>query len=458
MMIMTFLTRSAFFGVLIGLTGCATMAPEFDRLPQDSFLVGDSWVSAHTALTTETLTDGLLDLFDDDALRQFVENSQQRNLALLQQKSATAAVAARVTQANSTLYPNANLTIDSDRQGAAGMTSESHNLSIDVSWELDLWGRWRAELNAVVSDYEAAKSNYQFVKDDIAAQTMLAYIDAVSQSQLAALSDEKYLSFDKTMHVVLSKYQTGTTDLDALTESRQNLASANVERFEFKLSQRNAMRSLQVLAGQYPDGVDLVGTTLPALMPPPRVELPAEVLAKRPDVKAAWLSVQSAASTVAAKEAAQLPNISLTTSLGKSSDALKNLLTGDTVWQLATSIGYSLFDSSNLKAQITETESLAEQKYYQYLETVLMVLNEVETALDSEQAYYNTEIAQREVVAQSRLLLANSEQDYRDGLLDITDWLLFQRSFFDAESKLIDIVNQRLQNRINLGLALGLSV
>lgn len=454
---MTFLTRAVLLGTAIVLTGCAITVPEFDKIPKDSFEIRDTWASEHAA-ATETLTDSLLVLFDDDVLTQFVEQSQQRNLLLLQQKAATEAIAATVLQANSALYPTASINLEKDRESLANIISDINRLTLDVNWELDLWGRWRAELNAIESNFEAAKSNYQAVKDYIAAQTMATYIDAVSQSQLAALSDEKYQSFDKTMNVVLSQYQTGIADLDALFESRQNIASADAERFETQLSQRNAIRSLQVMVGQYPTGIDWVGTALPALMPPPSAELPANVLARRPDVKAAWFAVQSSASTVAAREAAQLPSISLTTTLGKSSDALKNLLTGETVWRLAESIGYTLFDSGYLKAQVTESEYLAEQQYYQYLETVLVALNEVETALDSEQAYYNTEVSQREVRAQARLLLANSEQDYRDGLIDITDWLIYQRSFFDAESKLIDIVNLRLKNRINLGLALGLSV
>uniref|UniRef100_UPI00356692D1 TolC family protein n=1 Tax=Neptunomonas sp. TaxID=1971898 RepID=UPI00356692D1 len=306
--------------------------------------------------------------------------------------------------------------------------------------------------------FQASRATYQSLQDSIAAQTMQAYIDAVSQSQLAALSDDKYLSFEKTLNVVMSQYQVGTADLDELTEARQNLASATASRVESQLQQRNAVRSLQILAGNYPDGLDLVGTRLPIMLRPPDAELPADILARRPDVQSAWYSVQSASSTVAAKEAAQLPNISLTTELGNSTDALKNLLSGNTLWSLAASIGYTLFDAGSLKAQVAESQNLAEQNYYQYLETVLTALNEVETALDTERTYYAYEIAQREVITQAHLLLANAEQDYRDGLIDITDWLTYQRSYFNEQSTLINTVNQRLQNRVSLGLALGLGV
>lgn len=453
---LTFLTGPVIIGTVIILAGCAVTPPTFVQLPKENQLSKETWSS--TQELTTTLTESLSALFDDPSLTQLVEQGQQRNLSLLQQKSETEAIAATVTQANAALSPEFSTKLLSGRQGTDNTLSESHNLTLDINWELDLWGRWGAEFDAVLMAFSASKSKYQSLQDSIAAQTMQAYIDAVSQSQLAGLSDEKYLSFEKTLNIVLAQYQSGSAEFDELTEARQNLASAAAGGAESKLLQRNTIRTLQILAGGYPDGMDLVGTTLPTTMPPPAAEVPAKVLARRPDVQSAWFSVQSAAWTVAAKEAAQLPNIALTSTLGNSSESLKNLLTGNTVWNLAASIGYVLFDSGSLKAQMTESSSLAEKSYYQYLETVLTALNEVETGLDTEQAYYELEIAQREVVAQASLLLANAERDYRDGLIDITDWLTYQRSYFDEQSTLIDTVNQRLQNRVNLGLALGLGV
>lgn len=449
-------TRPIIIGVTALLTGCATTPPPFEPIPTDSLPLKAQW--AIEQASTATLTDSLLALFNDASLTQLVKQSQQRNLSLLQQKSATAAVASKVIQANGALFPEVSANHSSSRQDTGSSLSESHGLTLDVSWEVDLWGRRHAESEAAHSDLNTAQLTYRSLQDSIAAQTMQAYIDTVSQSQLAALSDEKHLSFEKTLSVVMSQYQVGTADLDELTEARQNLASAAASRINTKLQQRNTIRALQVLIGAYPDGINWVGTELPAMMPAPDAEVPANMLARRPDVRAAWFSVQSAAWSVSAKEAAQLPSLSLTSALGGSSESLKDLLTGNTVWNLAASIGYTLFDSGVLKAQAAESRSLAEQSYYQYLETVITALSEVETALDTEQTYYEYEVAQREVVAHARLLLANAEQDYRDGLIDITDWLTYQRNYFNEQSTLIDTVNRRLQNRVSLGLALGLSV
>lgn len=449
-------TKIIALGAAIWLAGCATTSPMIEAVPRQELNIEENW--AYSQVSDVSLTDSLLALFDDAALKGLVTQSQTSNFSLLQQKSATEAIAATLTQAEAALAPSLGTQLSSQRTSSGSDISNSHNLTLDASWELDIWGRWRAERDVVLNNYQASSATYQYLKDSIAAQTMQAYINAVSQSRLANVREESFVSFGKTLSVVESQYQVGTAELNDLTEARQNLASAEVSRISAQLQQRNAVRALQALVGEYPNGLDQLGTDLPAMLAPPKAEVPANVIASRPDIQSAWYSVQSSVRNVDAKMAAKLPNISLTAELGRSSDALRDLLSGDTLWSLAASIGYTLFDSGALKAQVTESQRLAEQSYYQYLEVVQTALSEVETALDSERSYYNNEIAQREVVEQARLLLANAEQDYRDGLIDMTDWLVFQRSYFNEQSTLIDTINLRLQNRVSLGLALGLGV
>ena len=443
-------------GSVLLLGGCATTAPTFDQQPTSMVAPEQDWAFDQKAATA--LADSLLTLFDDAALTELVALSQQQNLSLLQQKAATDALAAAVTQADAASSPELSINQNSSRQDNGTALSETHSLTLDAKWELDLWGKLSTQSKTAVANFEASKLSYHWLKASIAAQTMQAYVNAVTQAQQLELSEEKVLSFDKTLNVVTAKFKAGTADLDELTEARQNLGAAEADRIESELAQRNAVRTLQLLTGDYPDGLDLPGTKLPALLSAPDAQVPASILAQRPDVQSAWFSVKSASSSVVAAKAARLPNISLTGQFGNSSDALKDLLSGNTLWSLASSIGYTLFDQGALKAEVAASQSLAEQSYYQYLETVLDALNEVETALDTEQSHYKLEKAQREVVKQARLLLANSEQDYRNGSVDMTDWLMYQRSYFNEQSALIETVNQRLQNRVSLGLALGLAI
>jgi len=453
---------SLLLGTLL-VSGCATQTSTLQYPDQQPQTLAKKWASpqdtsAQSFNQTTTLTSSLLTLFNDDALAALVQKSQTKNLLLLQQKHTSQALASELLMADGALNPELSTNLNSRRQGVASDTSQSHALTLDVSWELDVWGKLASEQDAAKNDYLSSTLTYQWLQDSIAAQTMQAYVDAVSQSKLVKLGEEKTNSFEKSLSVVRAQYQAGTAELDDLTLARQNLASAQGDIYISQLSMRTALRTLQLLVGEYPDAQDLVGTQLPNMMPAPNAELPANTLSRRPDVQASWYSLKSQYASVSAAQAAKLPSINLTTQLGTSSNALKNILSGDILWDLAASIGYTLFDSGVLEAQISAQKSLSEASYFAYLQTVMTALNEVENALDTEQSYHQYEAAQRQVVKQASLILVTAEQDYRDGLIDMTDWLSFKRSYFDEQSTLINTVNTRLQNRISLGLALGLGL
>lgn len=439
------------------LWGCAMQPAHFEEMADDNISHRQQWSAEQD--TDLSLADSLLALFNDDELNQLVKQSQQYNLSLLQQKSRTDAVLAALTQVEAEELPVLSANVNSSRQKTINSgPSTNHSLSLDASWELDVWGGNHAASQQAMEDVRSSQASYQALKDSIAAQTMQAYVDAVSQAQQTMLSEQNTLSLEKTLIVVNREYLDGSVALSDLVQARQNLASAEASHISTQLAQRNAVRTLQQLLGSYPDGDTLATRELPELLAPPKADLPANVLARRPDIQAAWHNVESTAWGVAVARADRLPTITLTGQLGQSASALKDLLSGDLIWSLASSVGYSLFDHSSLKAKETQSQRLAAAEYYAYLDTVMTALSEVETTLDSEQSQYQQEQAQDRAVQEAKLLLTNAEQDYREGLIDITDWLSYQRSYFTAKATLVEIRNQRLQNRISLGLALGLGV
>lgn len=441
----------------LALWGCATQQASLNTTVPHPLNDHDQWRSEQ--LTQSSLIDSLLALFNDEAMSQLVKQSQTHNLPLLEQKARTEAVFYALNQAQAGQLPEASTSLSSERKKTIdNEATNSHSLTLDVSWELDVWGGLNAASELAMADLQASQATYQALQNSIAAQTMQAYVDAISQAQQAWLSEQNYLSLKKTLSVVNRQYVDGNVDLSDLTQARQNLANADANRISSQLAQRNAVRTLQLLAGNYPDGEALATRHLPELLAAPKADVPAEVLARRPDVQAAWHAVESAGWGVAVARAERFPQITLTGQLGQSASALRDVLSGDLIWSLASSLGYSLFDGGSLKAKEEQSRQLAEAEYYSYLDTVMTALNEVETALDSEQSKYEQEQAHHQAVEQSKLLLANAEQDYRAGLLDITEWLSFQRSVFTAQSELVETRNQRLQNRISLGLALGLGV
>jgi outer membrane protein TolC len=123
-----------------------------------------------------------------------------------------------------------------------------------------------------------------------------------------------------------------------------------------------------------------------------------------------------------------------------------------------TQLSAPILNGGNLASQAKQTEFETAQAYQAYRDTLLSAVNEVEQALDQEQSL-TTQLEHTQRALNNQLNnVAQYEQRYRQGLVDILDVLSTQQTTFDLRAQLNDLTYQRLANRINLGLALGLGV
>ena len=219
------------------------------------------------------------------------------------------------------------------------------------------------------------------------------------------------------------------------------------------------IRDLELVLGEYPRGrLDLnESDQLPVLvlsnLPPP----PASILANRPDLKVARLNVETSYLELSVAKGSLLPVFSLTGGAGSRSEEFGDLLDKRfRTWELAGSITQPIFNAGRLRASVRRSEALRQASLANYRATALRAFEEVETLLANEN-YFNAEVSylsQASVAAQSA---AQSSWDrFRRGVQEIFDTLETQRRAFEAESRLLGIRKERIFNRINLFLAIGL--
>jgi len=195
---------------------------------------------------------------------------------------------------------------------------------------------------------------------------------------------------------------------------------------------------------------------LPSITEAVPAGMPADLLLRRPDVNAALLRLQASASRVDIAKKNRLPRISLTGSTGTSSDELKNLLDLDfLIWSLAGNITAPVFQGGRLKANQALAEYSNDEAFLNYANTVLNALVEIEGTLYSEPLLLEQEQALAKAVAESEAAEELAEGQYSSGLVDIITLLDTQRRLFSSRSALLSVRNQRLQNRIDLHLALA---
>jgi outer membrane protein TolC len=195
---------------------------------------------------------------------------------------------------------------------------------------------------------------------------------------------------------------------------------------------------------------------LPQIVAPVPVGLPAELLARRPDLAAGERRLTAAELRIDEARRSLLPRISLTASGGRSSEALGDLLDGDySVWNLVTNISQPLLQGGRLRAQVELASSHAEATRAEYAAVALRAFAEVEITLAREAALADQQIAMQAAVDEADAAERLADERYVRGLSDYIALLESQRRAFEARSQLLSIRRQRLDARIDLYVALG---
>jgi NodT family efflux transporter outer membrane factor (OMF) lipoprotein len=462
-------------GLVLGwtLAGCVA-SPEVDH-PALEIEAPETWTAAE-GLAGEPITlAGTLEAdwwedFGDPGLSEAVRLALERNFDLRAASARVDRAAAEARIAGSDLMPTLGGGLDYARQRrnfigfpipggdeeVLSNTSTNWGLSLDTTWEIDLWGRIRAGTEAALADVEATEADYRAAALSIAGQTAKVWFAAAAAQLQIRLAEATVESFRTSYRQVRSRYESGVrSPLDV------RLALSNLEDAEALLQLRReeldaAIRQLEVLLGRYPARRARFPEFLPAVPPEIPAGLPTELVTRRPDLAAAERRLAAADSRIREARRSLYPRLSLTASGGTASEEFTDLLDKDfRVWSILANLTQPIFQGGRLRAGVTRAEALAAEGFALYAASVLNAYAEVELALATEQF-----IAERighldRATAQSKAAQELAEDRYRSGLEDYVTVLESQRRALTNEATLIDARRRRLDNRIDLYLALG---
>ncbi|MCA8978695.1 MAG: efflux transporter outer membrane subunit, partial [Planctomycetes bacterium] len=304
--------------------------------------------------------------FGDEDLATQVELALEHNRDLAAAAARVHAAEAQARIAGAALKPSLDAGVDARRSrqnyigfpipGGGGdvlsSTSQTLGVSLDLAWELDLWGRLAAGERAALEDYEATRADYAGAQLSIAGQTAKAWLALAEARLQLKLAEETVQSFRRNTEFVRRRYEQGRIEPLELRLAENNLAGAESLLY-FRAEQiERVARQLQILTGVYPDGVveadELPGD--PAAIP---AGVPSDLLRRRPDLASAEARLAAADYRLWEARKALWPSIRLTASAGRTSAELEDLLKESfDVWSLAGGIVQPIFDGGRLRAAI----------------------------------------------------------------------------------------------------------
>ncbi len=468
---------SALCGPLISalLLSCSPLSPP-SRMDQADLEVPSSWQAvkeARAGVDTDWVT-----RFKDSRLRALVDEAllNNRDLRIAAARLDQAQQQARIAGAAG--LPTADLTFAGNRQkqnfigfpiGGPGGASDpgavfsntfnQFNLTPAINWELDLWGRIRAGVSAATAEAEAASKDIRAAQASIAAQIAATWFTLAESKEQVALATEAEAIFQKTADAVRERFLRGQQEdggaAAQLRLAESDAATARAARIERQQTLESSARQLEILLGRYPSG-QLAAAKLPPIPGKVPAGLPSELLQRRPDVLAAERRFAASGKRLSEARRALFPRLALTSSSGTTTGDLSELLNSDFgVWQLAGNVVQPLFTGGQLRAEAKVRYSKQDEALAQLQQSVLKAFGEVENTLAAERL-----LAERASAIDSATSLAAqadeaARADYAGGVSDLLTVLTAQTRLVQLRSQQLTLRRLRLENRVNLHLALG---
>ncbi|MDP6039842.1 MAG: efflux transporter outer membrane subunit [Candidatus Latescibacteria bacterium] len=409
--------------------------------------------------------------FNDTYLDSLVTKALAQNYSLKAAASRLKAAQAQAKIAGAPLYPQIGAGFSGSKRkqnfigfplpGQAGdeiasTISTTYGVSVNASWEIDLWGRLSAGQSAALASYQASQATYRGTRMSLAAQTAKAYFAAIEAKRQLELAQATYKDNQTSNAQVRIRYERGVRPSLDMRSSESSLASSKDRLHQREQLYDIAVRQLEILLGGYPSGKLTITGGLPQIPEPVPAGLPADIIARRPDLVTAERRLAATQANHKAAKRARYPRISLTASSGRSTNVLGDLLNGDySVWSLVTNLTQPLFQGGRIRGNIDLTKAQANEATANFAQAALQAYAEVENTLSAEQYLAKRQEALEVATEQASEARRLAEDRYNRGLTDLITMLQTRSTAYITESQLLSVLRQRLNARIDLHLALG---
>lgn len=459
--------RKYFLVPLLLAAGCASSGPELP--PEIELELPDSWQTSTTESGEAAASDWWRS-FGHPEMERAIDDALANNPDLAAAAARVIAAEARGRAVAGSRWPAIDFGFQAGRgrsvlvgfptPGGDGLafTTNQFGASLNLAWEVDLWDRIGSMTRAAVNEFEATASDYNAARLSLAGQAAKTWVTWQAGREQLDLARAAVKLAEDQRDLLKRRFGQGAATAVQVVEAESNVSKAIAALLDFEINVDQAARAVELLAGRYPGGMDVEPgeQQLPALPAPPPAGLPAELLARRPDLHSAELRVAAAREGVTTAHANLYPRLALTASGGLTSDSLGDLLDGDfRVWSLGANLTAPLFHGGRLRAEADEAAARAREAELRFAGALLGALSEVEAALQTESRILarigELDSAVRD--ADTALRLADSR--YAQGAGDPI--AIFQAREDARVARRLQIEAQRrlLSNRIDLHLALG---
>ena len=452
---------------VLQLTGC-TVGPKYHTpavpAPPAYKEVGD-WKPAQP--NDQNLGGSWWTIFQDpqlDALEQQIDVGNQ-NLRAAEAQFRQARAALRYNRAD--YYPTATVGASATRQRTSsrrppatstfdGITYNDFVMPFSVSYQVDVWGRIRKNVESYREQAQASAADLATVNLSMHADLAIDYFQARSLDAQEQLLNSTVTEYEQALELNENRFQGGIASEVEVEQAKTQLQTTRAAAIDVGVLRAQYEHAVAILIGKPPAEFGL--PPLPLTAPPPHVPIsvPSELLERRPDIAAAERRVASANAQIGVAKSAYYPTISLGASGGFESSAITTLLNGPSgLWSVGLSAVGTVFDGGRRRALNDEARAAYDFQVATYRESVLSGFQQVEDNLAAVRILENEAKVQDEAVVAAQKSLDLSVTRYKGGVTSYLEVITAQSAALADEVTAVNILGRRMANTVLLIQALG---
>jgi NodT family efflux transporter outer membrane factor (OMF) lipoprotein len=409
--------------------------------PGDGFLKGKWW-----------------EIFGDPQLNQLEEQVSINNQNIKQAEAQFRQLRASVLAAHANAYPSigSNPVITQTRNFNSGGTNETFALPAAASWEPDLWGRVRLSTENAVANAQVSAADLENLR--LSEQALLAteyFVVAAADMQLDVLKStiEEYT---KNLKLTVDRHAGGVASRSDITLAQSQLAGAQAQFTDMRVTRAQAEHAIAVLTGQMPNSFAIASTKINGPPPPIPIGIPSQLLERRPDIAAGERQVAAANANIGLTETAFYPTLTLSASPGFLSSGLASLFNiASRSWSAGPGVSQTFFDFGRRGAAVQSAQAAYDATAAGYRETVLAAFQEVEDDLASLRYLAEEAVQQQQAVEAAQESLNLEVQRYRAGTDSYLNVITTQILALGDQQTAVTILQRRMNAAVDLVKAVG---
>jgi NodT family efflux transporter outer membrane factor (OMF) lipoprotein len=443
---------------LIALTGCA-VGPDYhrpDTAVPAAFKESQNWKTAEPR--DESPVGHWWEIYRDPLLNGLVAQVALSNQNVIAAEAQYRQATALLGQSRASFFPSVSAGLSETRgrtQGNAPLLDSDH-LSLNASWEADVWGRIRRNVESGQAGAEASAADLRAALLSAQAALVQAYLQLRVVDAERKLIERNVVGYERSLQITRNRYEAGVAARLDVTQAEAQLKSTQAQAIDLGIQRAQLEHAIAVLLGKPPADFALAAIDGQPLLPAIPPALPSTLLERRPDIAAAERRAAAANALIGVAQAASFPALTLGGSLGYQNSGLAGLVTApNRFWTLGPALALTLFDGGARAAQKEEAIAAYDRSVAAYRQTVLSAFQDVEDNLATLRILEQEALIQQEAANAAAESLALANNQYRAGTVSYLNVVTAQATSLSADVTTLGISGRRLVAVVGLMKALG---